>query len=166
MNENIELKIKAAVLKNSFELLDMFYEVLSDEHFPTNIGFFISEEKLIKKDDLWAKYFHKNEEKIPKIHKEILDIEEKLIENFNWTKKHITRWSNPSKQLLENIANKDVLNHLFTIIIKQIIEFVSDWNKTSEEISNRESDESIGKRILLIHGENKSILILFGNGIY
>ncbi len=162
MNKTDEFITKTKVLKNSIDLLNQFFQILGEFN-PAVIDIKISSKEKIDVETVTANY-PKEFYNVKTV--KIDNIEDQLTENFNWLKTHIIQYG--AADFLKkphNSFNKDCFDKLLDNIRLQVLSYSKNYNNKGIEVLADSRDGSY-YRDLLIHGENKSLLIYFANVIH
>jgi len=157
--------VEKEILKNSIEMLDLFYQVITDGYNPTSITIRIKEDSKIEDNEIESGYmkgWYKEEEfKSPKT---ILNFEQRIRENFQWSFQHLEGFSK-SPDLLKADFNRENFKKIIQKVQQLILDYTKEWTKESKEYLIDTSDGSY-QRLLVVHDDNKSMIIEFGNYIH
>lgn len=153
------------IVKNSINMLDLFYQVLTDGYNPTSITIRIETDSRIEENTIKAGYekgWYK--EGVFMNPKTISNFEQRLEQNFQWSLEHLEVFSK-CPELLKTDFNKENFRKIINQVQKLLLDFTKGWTKESKEYLVDTSDGSY-QRLLLVHDENKSAIIEFGNYIH
>jgi hypothetical protein len=161
----------SAVIKNAFELLSDFFNVLSDGYNPAIIDLQVSIDKRIVEKDIFVlpnHYGNKDNnrffDKIISTKRDISQLHKRLDENFQWCLEHLLSFSKvPS--LFESKFHLENFNKLVNKVKNQLNDFIETWDYKANEYVIDTNDGSL-RRIIILQGDNRTIVIDFGNFIH
>lgn len=158
-------KMDKVVLENTISMLEMFYQVITDGYNPTSISIRIDLDKRINENEIKSGYekgWYK--EDVFMNPETVLDFKQRLKSNFKWSFEHLEVFSK-CPELLKTDFNMDNFIKILSRTEQVILDFTNEWSKESKEYLIDTSDGSY-QRLLVVHDENKSMIIEFGNYIH
>jgi hypothetical protein len=163
--------LKSKLIENSTSLLTDFFNVISDGYNPALISVTIDLTKNIKNEEIfiyktinWIGTKEYCEGSILPTKTNINFIKKRINENFQWCLEHVVGFSQVPK-LFESEYHYNNLKNLVKKVEGQIIMFLENWNPNGTEYLIDTGDGSL-ERVLVIHSQNKTIVIKFGNYIH
>lgn len=163
--------LKSKLIENSTGLLTDFFNVISDGYNPALISVTIDLTRNIENEEIFiyktpnrigTKEYY--EGSILPTRTNINFIQKRINENFQWCLEHVVVFNQVPK-LFESEYHYYNLKKIVKKVEEQIIMFLEDWNPHGTEYLNDTRDGSL-ERVLVIHGQNKTIVIKFGNYIH
>lgn len=171
MIENETEFVRIKLLENSIRLFSDFMSVLSDGYNPTILDVKVSIDKRLTDQDrfifsspnnLGTKFFFL--EKIQPTRKDVVNVKERINENFSWCLNHLTTFNN-APDIFRSNYHIDNLNQLVETVKRNIFDVIDLWDIISYEYLIDTNDGSL-VRVLFIHSGNKSLILDFGNYIH
>lgn len=151
--------LESKIIENSIDLLRDFFNVIADGYNPSLIYIEIDLTQCQIESEILKKYHYG---KISKT--EISSIQKRIEENFYWCLDHLVIFSQVP-ELFKSKFHYDNMKQLIKKIEKQLYAFIKNWNSIAVEYLHDTNDGSL-RRILVIYGDNKTIIFHFGNYIH
>lgn len=162
MDDYQEFITKTAVLKNSIDLLNRFFQILGGFNSAV-IAIKINPKEGIDLEHIISNY---PEEFYDVEVLKVENLKKRLLDNFNWLKAHAIQYGEAHflKQS-HNTFNRDYFEKLLETVRLQIQSYYKDYDGNGIEVLANSRDGTY-YRNLLIHGKNTSLLIYFANVIH
>jgi hypothetical protein len=163
--------LKSKLIENSTSLLTDFFNVISDGYNPVLISVTIDLAKSIENEEIFIYETHSwigtrryYEESILPTKTDINFIEKRINENFQWCLEHLVCF-NQVPTLFESEYHYNNLKNLLKKVEEQTVMFLENWNANGTEYLIDTRDGSV-ERVLVIHSQNKTMVIKFGTYIH